>query len=57
MEGALKGQGVKDSGGRHITSPQCMLSVEHGAIWPPDSSTTSMKAGVNSRDACHANRL
>lgn len=43
--------------GQHVTSPQCVLSVEHGVIWPLDSSTTSMKAGVNSGDACHANRL
>ena len=34
-----------------------MLSVEHGVIWPPASPNTSMKAGVNSADACRANRL
>lgn len=34
-----------------------MLSVEHGVIWPLDSLTTSMKAVVNSGDACHANEL
>lgn len=43
--------------GKHVTSPQCALSLEHGVIWPPDSSTTSMKAGVNSGDACRANQL
>lgn len=34
-----------------------VLSVEHGVIWPLDSLAMSMKAGVNSVDACHANRL
>lgn len=43
--------------GQHVTSPLCRLSVEHGVLWPQDSSTTPMKAGVNSGDACHANRL
>lgn len=48
---------TKDGEGQHVTSPQCVFSVEHGVIWPLDSSTTSMKAGVNSGDACDANRL
>lgn len=54
---SVGGLGVEDCEGQHVTSPQCVLSVEHGVIWPLDSSTTSMKAGVNSGDACHANRL
>lgn len=49
--------GVVVCEGQYVTSPQCVLSVEHGVIWPLDSSNTSMKAGVNSRDACHANQL
>lgn len=57
MDGISRGQEVKDAVG-HITRPECyVLSVEHGVIWPLDASTTSMKAGVNSGDACHANRL
>lgn len=43
-------QGVKDCAGQRMTSPSGVLSVEHGVIWPLDSSTTSMKAGVNSGD-------
>lgn len=53
----LEVRGVKDCEGQHVTSPQCVLSVEHGVIWPLDSSTTSTKAGVNSGDARRANRL
>lgn len=34
-----------------------VFSGESGVIWPLDSSTTSMKAGVNSADACLANEL
>lgn len=48
---------VKDAEGRFVTSPQCVLSVEHSVIQPLDSSATSMKAGVNSGDACRAKRL
>lgn len=49
--------GVEVCEAQYLTSLQCVLSVEHGVIWPLDSSTASMKAGVNSRDACHANQL
>lgn len=40
---------------RRSASPWCWLPLEHGSAWPPDSSCTSVEAGVNSGDACRAN--
>lgn len=57
QKGLLDVRGVKDHQGQCVTGPQCVLSVEHGVTWSLDSSATSMKAGVNSLDGCHANRL